>query len=313
MKYISKTTRLAALLIAGTFIAVNGFAQTSLTSGQVAYFPFNGNANDASGNGYNGTIYGGVTPTTDRFGNPNAAYAFDGSTGYIDISQNSTLNVLTTNVTVSAWIRQGAAIPNGYSIISKSNTKVGNGWMFDTYSCSTSSGRRLRLQTGGNNNSCNVPGSTDYSLMQWHHVVATISGTSGYVYLDGNLDGSGNVGIIPTNTLDVFIGYTHVTQGADATAWFNGAIDDVRIYNRALSAGEVQQLYAYESQPSVALIKAVKPSFSNLYLGTNYQLQVSTDLVNWTNSGSFTATNSSMVSTQYFDVPNWNQLFFRLH
>jgi hypothetical protein len=254
-----------------------------------------------------------VTPTTDRFGNPNAAYAFDGSTGYIDISQNSTLNVLTTNVTVSAWIRQGAAIPNGYSIISKSNTKVGNGWMFDTYSCSTSSGRRLRLQTGGNNNSCNVPGSTDYSLMQWHHVVATISGTSGYVYLDGNLDGSGNVGIIPTNTLDVFIGYTHVTQGADATAWFNGAIDDVRIYNRALSAGEVQQLYAYESQPSVALIKAVKPSFSNLYLGTNYQLQVSTDLVNWTNSGSFTATNSSMVSTQYFDVPNWNQLFFRLH
>jgi hypothetical protein len=150
--------------------------------------------------------------------------------------------------------------------------------------------------------------------MKWHHVVATISGTNGYVYLDGNLDGSGNVGIVPTNTLDVFIGYTHVTEGADATAWFNGAIDDIRIYNRALSASEVQQLYQFESpSPSVALIKAVKPSFSNLTIGTNYQLQVSTDLVNWTNYGSaFTATNSSMASTQYFDVPNWNQLFFRL-
>ncbi len=167
-------------------LAVNGNSQTFLTNGLVAYYPFNGNANDATGNGNNGTIYGGVTPTTDRFGNPNAAYTFDGSTGYIDIPQNSTLNGLTTSVTLSAWIWQGAAIPNGYSIMSKSNTKVGNGWMFDTYSCSTSSGHRLRLQTGGNNSSCNVPGSADYSLMQWHQVVATISGTSGYVYCDAS-------------------------------------------------------------------------------------------------------------------------------
>ena len=313
MKCKSGTMRLVTLLAVGMFIVVNGLAQTFLTNGLVAYFPFNGNANDVSGNGNNGAIYGGVTLTTDRFGNPNAAYAFDGSTGYIDVSQSSTLNVLTTNVTLSAWIWQGAAIPGGFSILSKSNTKYGNGWMFDTYSCSTSSGRRLRLQTGGNDSSCNVPGDIDYSLMQWHHVVATILGTNGYVYLDGNLDGSGDVGIVPTNALDVFIGYTHVVEGAGATAWFNGAIDDIRIYNRALSTSEVQELYQYEVGPIVTLIKSVKPLFSNLTIGTNYQLQVSTDLLNWTNSGSpFTATNSSLVYPQYFDVPNWNQLFFRL-
>ena len=63
----------------------------------------------------------------------------------------------------------------------------------------------------------------------------------------------------------------------------------------------------------VGLMYAVKPSFSYLLLNTNYQLQVSSDLINWTNQGAiFTATNSSMVSTQYFDVPNWNQLFFRI-
>jgi hypothetical protein len=72
-----------------------------------------------------------------------------------------------------------------------------------------------------------------------------------------------------------------VVEGAGATAWFNGEIDDIRIYNRALSTSEVQELYQYEVGPIVTLIKSVKPSFSNLTISTNYQLQVSTDLVNW--------------------------------
>ena len=65
--------------------------------------------------------------------------------------------------------------------------------------------------------------------------------------------------------------------------------------------------------PQVNLVKAVKPSFSSLSLGTDYQLQVSGDLNTWTNQGSvFTATNASMVYPQYWDVDNWNKLFFRL-
>jgi hypothetical protein len=72
-------------------------------------------------------------------------------------------------------------------------------------------------------------------------------------------------------------------------------------------------VYALNIGPVVSLIKAVKPSFSYLALGTNYQLQVSTDMKTWTNQGStFTATNTSMVYPQYFDVDNWNRLFFRL-
>lgn len=74
------------------------------------------------------------------------------------------------------------------------------------------------------------------------------------------------------------------------------------------------QLYAIESAPIVSLAYAVKPTFFNLAIGTNYQLQVSTSLTGtFTNSGSsFTATNSSMAYPQYFDVANWNQFFFRL-
>src|SRR5665213_400817 len=66
--------------------------------------------------------------------------------------------------------------------------------------------------------------------------------------------------------------------------------------------------------PIVNLVKAVTVSFSNLSAGTNYQLQVSTDLNSWTNFGSsFTATNSFMTYSNYWNVSDWNQLFFRLH
>lgn len=65
--------------------------------------------------------------------------------------------------------------------------------------------------------------------------------------------------------------------------------------------------------PRVDLIKAVKPSFSYLAIGTNYQLQVSGDMNTWTNHASpFTATNTSMVYPEYWDVENWGKLFFRL-
>jgi len=67
------------------------------------------------------------------------------------------------------------------------------------------------------------------------------------------------------------------------------------------------------SNVQIGLIKAVKPSFSGLSVGTNYQLQVSGNLITWTNQGAaFTATNTSMIYPQYLDVDNWNQLFFRL-
>ena len=90
-------------------------------------------------------------------------------------------------------------------------------------------------------------------------------------------------------------------------------MDDVRIYNRALPLDEVEQLFALESGARVDLMKAVKPSFSNLWIGTNYQLQVSGDMNTWTNHGSpFPATNTSMVYPQYWDVDNWGSLFFRL-
>jgi hypothetical protein len=63
----------------------------------------------------------------------------------------------------------------------------------------------------------------------------------------------------------------------------------------------------------VTLVKAVKPAFDYLSVDTDYQLQVSNDLSTWTNHGSpFTATNTAMVYPEYWDVGDWDELFFRL-
>jgi photosystem II stability/assembly factor-like uncharacterized protein len=65
--------------------------------------------------------------------------------------------------------------------------------------------------------------------------------------------------------------------------------------------------------PTLSLLKAVEPQFSNLIIGENYQLQVSGNLTTWTNQGTpFIATNSIVTYPQYFNVSDWNQLFFRL-
>src|SRR3954468_22416223 len=77
---------ICCLLFKGTYSQVN------LNAGLVAYYPFNGNANDASGNGLNGNPQNGVQLTTDRFGNPNSAYHFDGLDDYIQVKNAAAFN-----------------------------------------------------------------------------------------------------------------------------------------------------------------------------------------------------------------------------
>ncbi|MFM7758107.1 MAG: hypothetical protein ACKO6J_04150, partial [Crocinitomicaceae bacterium] len=74
------------------------------TNGLVGWWPFNGNANDESGNGNNGTV-NGATLTTDRFVNINAAYNFNGTSDFISVMDNSSLDLLTNQYTLSVWFK----------------------------------------------------------------------------------------------------------------------------------------------------------------------------------------------------------------
>jgi hypothetical protein len=286
-------------------------AQTFPTNGLVAYYPFNGNANDASGNGHNGTNQGAVL-VTDRFGIANAAYRFDGTSSFIDLSMNPPITGLQTTFSISGWMN-AASLSAVRGLYYHRGNYADIGVRIDKMtpaSIPTFNFVTLASSYGGQDNY--FYSSTQMPTNVWLSFAVTYDGATKNLYINGRLDTS----VAYSTALNWNFNFAGEAIGggfAQQAESFDGIIDDVRIYKRALSASEVQQLYDYESGPRLNLIKAVKPSFSNLTLTTNYQLQVSGDLSTWTNQGSaFTATNTSMIYPQYWDVDNWGRLFFRL-
>jgi hypothetical protein len=98
---MTRIKSLCGVLAITASLAMQIHAQSFLTNGLVAYYPFNGNANDASGNGNNGTNHDAIT-TTSKFGLPNGAFYFNGSNAYIDFGSPSLL-AFRSNFTVAAW------------------------------------------------------------------------------------------------------------------------------------------------------------------------------------------------------------------
>ena len=302
MKYISRIIRLAALLIVGISIAVNGHAQTYLTNGLVAFYPFNGNANDASGNGNNANVQG----TYQFLTNGSLHLIGDGSLfysggGYVALPNYGNLN---SGFTISIWVANETDHGNG--IYSESYV------YFDNNNQSVVWMGQHDFLAQDNNAYADLP-FTIANFTPWKLLVLVYRPGNCSAYLNGVMIGSTNVTISPFPMVNSAIGRHWWNGGTSSSARMTMDVKNFRIYNRALSTNEVTQLYAHELQPQIDLVKAVKPSFSNLAIGGTYQLQVSADLNTWTNQGAiFTATNSSIDSMQYFDVPNWNQLFFRV-
>lgn len=288
-------------------LAVCGHSQTFLTNGLVAYYPFNGNANDASGHNNDPTL-NTATLSTNRFGEPLSAYDV-GPSKYLSYTNAPQLAFgPQTSLGVFAWIKFNANLPGYSGIVSKmmNDTNPSTGFQIGI------AANTLQAQIGAPP-AVIFQGKTVLNDGRWHAVGLVLERTNSTaeLFVDGNLDGA----TTDSNLLQNLSCTDPLLFGVERnySIFFTGTIDDVRIYNRALSASEVQQLYVYESGPRVDLIKAVKPSFFNLTPGTHYQLQVSTDMNTWTNSGAvFNAQSGTLVWPQYFDVENWNQLFFRL-
>jgi hypothetical protein len=214
----------------------------------VGYWPFNGNANDESGNGNNGTVVGGVTNTTDRFDSANAAYLFDGIDGHINVP---TLNSFSyTPVTYSAWVIVNSYFPSSFghkfrSIIGRNTAFVGENGVIGFYADNNVSGGiydNTFLMWGGYNSGDNPYSASLPPLNTWIHVAYTQATNGDWNwYQNGLLTNTGNF-LGNQNDFNYFqIGGCN-NQSNGNTYW-NDKLDDIGIWNRALTADEVLALY----------------------------------------------------------------------
>jgi Concanavalin A-like lectin/glucanases superfamily len=298
----TKSLHKYGLFIIGLMFAVSGYAQTFLTNDLIAFYPFNGNANDASGNGHNASVQGTYQYLSDGtlhlIGDGQLFYS---GGGYVALPNYGNLN---SGFTISIWVANetdhGSGIYSEYYVYFDNNNQSVV-WM----------GQHDFLAQD-NDAYADLP-FTIANFTPWKQLVLVYSPGNCAAYLNGVMIGSTNVTITPFPMVNSAIGRHWWAGGANSSARMTMDVKDFRIYNRALSTNEVAQLYAIESAPSFQVKKAVYLTDNSLYVGSNYQVQVSSDLTNWTNSGSpFTATSSSWSSTNFWPVENWNQLFFRL-
>jgi hypothetical protein len=207
--------------------------------GLLVYYPFDGDASDASGHGHTGTIVG-ATLTSDRFGNANAAYSFD-STRYIIVQHSDTLK-FTQALTLSAWVyeKQKGNYPG---IINKGN--VGN--YVESFAIYISPLNKIGflINISGTQTGRYLLESYDtLSLNTWTHIVCTYDSFVMCLYLNGQLAVTNYFPGLIFNTADnILIGKSDRSNSANPPTFFNGSIDEVYIMNRALSSAEILQMY----------------------------------------------------------------------
>lgn len=239
---------LKGVVLAAVVFLFPSAAQASLLDGLVARYDFSGSAVDTSGFGNDGTAFGPLL-ITDRFGNSDAAFHFDGADDYIQMPESDAFD--STAFSISLWFRAHAFPTEAGMLISKgqNNFEIHTGAVEFT---GPSAMKLLpRFVALGVPMDWHTPANA-YAIDDWTHVVGVYDpGNEIRFYVDGiesALSGPANLLDAPDNLLSARIG-----MRTDNTLPFDGDIDDVRIYNRVLTPDEVGQLHSIPEPSGVAL------------------------------------------------------------
>ncbi|KGO96025.1 hypothetical protein Q767_07110 [Flavobacterium enshiense DK69] len=201
------------------------------TSGLVAYYGFNGNANDATANNYHLTN-NGATLTADRNGTANSAYSFNGSYSYLTLSVFPTAFSYDGAHSVSFWMKKN----NSATSVTIMNGSTTNGnFIWNVQSTGTAT------QTGVNKqgNSWTWASGPSVNIGQWEHYTAVYNNQSLTLYKNGVSVGTNTAGYTGVNSTSQPLWIGRGPSGG----YFNGTVDDVAIWNRALTPEEVTQVY----------------------------------------------------------------------
>jgi hypothetical protein len=290
------------------------------TNGLVGYWPFNGNANDESVNGNNGTA-NGATLTTDRNGNANKAYSFDGLNDYIEVPHSNSISI-TGDITISAWIKTNG--PNGLNyqpVVSRRETYWSSeytmGYSYHTnivHDTKLIAGRGLGMGIGEQDWS-----SSSYSVNNWENWIVTINNNQMKIYKNGVLDNTQAFSLVPANQVCPLLFGKNTLADITNSEQFYGNIDDIGIWNRALTQQEITDLYngcqlSVSTQPSNQTINI--NNTAQFIVGSSdtnatYQWQTNLGLgfQNLNNAGQYNGTTNDTLSVANVAMNNDNQQF----
>ncbi len=235
-------------LLIAVLLAINTFAQVPSyvpTNGLIGWLPLNGNSNDESGNGNNGAVHG-ATLTSDRFGIVNKAYSFDGLNDWIEIS-NHFLNTNSSH-TISIWWKTNDSTKTNQTIFNTNPHPLENlAFHYSSSSPNPPNGISVGIGNGQSwsiiwPDTCQITNSN--FNQNWHNIVWVKSGLQNWkVYYDLNL-------VFNFNSSQNSVGQiANLRFGAENNgvpnggANFIGKLDDIGIWNRALTDCEIKDLY----------------------------------------------------------------------
>ncbi len=257
---------------------------TNLQNGLVGWWPFCGNANDESGNGYDG-IVSGATLTADRFGNVNSAYEFDGagnyiSTPYMGVSGNF-------DRSVSFWARHNESFDTNLCaacsrrpVIAYGSNVTGPSQIGRGFYCEFNIGL-TGISFDGNETTAAYLTNSPVNDGSWHHYVYVLNSvsnvTSVMIYQDGTLLISPSYTYLSSFILNTTLGNTmdfgRRTYDLFAPTYYKGTLDDIGFWNRALTPDEIFQL-------NCGILPIVNPPIAITSTGSNTVLTASASVSN---------------------------------
>ena len=307
-------------LIAGLVLSLNSIAQIPPyvpTNGLLGWWPFNGNANDESGNSHNGIVNGGANLVSDRFSINNRAYSFNGTDSYILVANSP--NFLTTEYSISIWFFSQGSFCNSNCLFRSGNNLTGCVWQgFGIYDNNSFYG----VYDFGNSSvafgstlDCNT-----VQVSQWHNIIFTRDSLIANQYLDGQLVNSVSNSIYEVaSSCPIYIGSNHLDLSNQPWNVFNGNVDDIGIWNRVLTEIEIESLFnscslSINSQPiNDSVLTNNTAQFTIIASDTNSIYQWQTDLgtgfIDITNTGQYSGSTNDTLLVANTSLINDNQNF----
>lgn len=271
-------------------------------SGMVGFWRFEETtgttANDSSGNGFNGTWTGNVTSVTGTAAalgaNSTRAYSFDGTNAYVSVPHSPTLTI-TGDFTAAIWIYKNAEASDWVRLVGKGD---GNTRTFGVWEENGSGTRILFQQYNGSGVAVLSYYSTGtIPLTTWTHVACRMSGNNATIFINGASSGTATrTGTPGSDTNPLTIGYAPGLH-----TFFNGRIDDVRLYNRALSDAEIAAIAAGGQGPAAPTGLAATPGNNQVQLSWSGSAVVYNVKRATTAGGPYTTLQSNVVTTNFTD------------